>query len=152
MSSIDMKKAISTGRLVPFAIAVVGLLLTAAVQAAVPGITGPTFNLVATPEFVTQPDGNFVYSWGYGCDALNPPASFVPANVSGNASCSTMQVPGPTLIVTEGQTVTVNLTNNLPASAGNTSILFPGFILTSATGVQGLLTMEAAQGTPAQYT
>src|SRR5258706_8537284 len=151
MGSIDMKKAISTAQLVPVALAMVGLLLTTAAPAAVPGITGPTFNLVATPEFVTQPDGNFVYSWGYGCDALNPPAAFVPANVSASGTCSTMQVPGPTLIVTEGQTVTVNLTNNLPTSAGNTSILFPGFTLTSATGAQGLLTKEAAQGTPAQY-
>ena len=38
-----------------------------------------------------------------------------------------MQLPGPTLIVTQGDTVTVTLTNNLPAAAGNTSILFPGF-------------------------
>jgi len=44
-----------------------------------------------------------------------------------------MQVPGPTLIVTEGQTVTVTLTNSLPTSAGNTSILFPGFSV-AATG------------------
>src|SRR5882724_9895359 len=151
MSSISMKKAISTVQLVPVALAMAGLLLTAAVNAAVPGITGPTFNLVATPEFVTQPDGNFVYSWGYGCNALNAPTGFVPANVSGSATCPTMQVPGPTLVVTEGQTVTVNLTNNLPASAGNTSILFPGFTLTSSTGVQGLLTMEAAPGSTAQY-
>ncbi len=41
-----------------------------------------------------------------------------------------MQVPGPTLIVTEGQTVTVTLTNSLPTAAGNTSILFPGFNVT----------------------
>src|SRR5258706_13385992 len=113
MSSSDMKKAISTAQLVPVALAMVGLLLTTAAPAAVPGITGPTFNLVATPEFVTHPDGNFVYSWGYGCDPLNPPADFVPANLSASGTCSTMQVPGPTLIVTEGQTVTVNLTNNL---------------------------------------
>jgi len=38
-----------------------------------------------------------------------------------------MQIPGPTLIVHQGDMVTVNLTNNLPAAAGNTSILFPGF-------------------------
>jgi len=37
----------------------------------------------------------------------------------------------PTLVVTEGQTVTVTLTNALPTAAGNTSILFPGFTLTS---------------------
>ena len=35
------------------------------------------------------------------------------------------------MVVTEGATVTINLTNNLPTAAGNTSILFPGFQLTS---------------------
>jgi FtsP/CotA-like multicopper oxidase with cupredoxin domain len=64
-----------------------------------------------------------------------------------------MQVPGPTLVVTEGQTVTVALTNNLPTAAGNTSILFPGFTLTSTLGgVTGLLTQEAAPGTTVTYT
>src|SRR5438477_9121153 len=65
-----------------------------------------------------------------------------------------MQVPGPTLIVTEGQTVTVNLTNNLPTAAGNTSILFPGFNVTpsGAGAVQGLLTTEAAPGGTVTYT
>lgn len=48
-----------------------------------------------------------------------------------NQICPTMQVPGPTLIVTQGQTVTVNLTNALPAAAGNTSILVPGFQVAS---------------------
>src|SRR2546427_2735491 len=64
-----------------------------------------------------------------------------------------MQVPGPTLIVTQGQTVTVNLTNNLPTAAGNTSILFPGFNLpTGSSGVAGLLTREAAPGGTVTYT
>src|SRR5947209_13379304 len=63
-----------------------------------------------------------------------------------------MQIPGPTLIVTEGQTVSVILTNNLPASAGNTSILFPGFNVTPTGGVAGLLTQEAAPGTTVTYT
>jgi FtsP/CotA-like multicopper oxidase with cupredoxin domain len=63
-----------------------------------------------------------------------------------------MQVPGPTLIVTQGQTVTVNLTNNLPAAAGNTSILFPGFnVATGSSGVAGLLTREAAPGSTVSY-
>ncbi len=61
-----------------------------------------------------------IYSWGYGCDGTFTP-TFAPAMT--NTGCSTMQIPGPTLIVTEGQTVTVQLTNNLPAQAGNTSIL-----------------------------
>jgi FtsP/CotA-like multicopper oxidase with cupredoxin domain len=63
-----------------------------------------------------------------------------------------MQIPGPTLIVTEGQTVTVNLKNGLPNAAGNTSILFPGFNVTSTTGVAGLLAHEAAPGATVSYT
>jgi FtsP/CotA-like multicopper oxidase with cupredoxin domain len=69
-----------------------------------------------------------------------------------------MQIPGPTLIVTQGQTVTVTLTNSLPARAGKTSILFPGFKVTTscsatpAAGVIGLLTCEAAAGSAVTYT
>jgi len=65
-----------------------------------------------------------------------------------------MQVPGPTLIVTEGDSVSVTLTNNLPASAGNTSILFPGFKVTSpaGSGVAGLLAQEAVPGGSVTYT
>jgi hypothetical protein len=69
-----------------------------------------------------------------------------------------MQVPGPTLVVTEGQTVTVTLQNGLPSAAGNTSILFPGFVVTSScsastpAGVQGLLACEAAPGGTVTYT
>src|SRR5205807_2371221 len=85
--------------------------------------------------------------------ALPAGQSFVPATTT-TPFCTTMQVPGPTLVVTEGQTVTVTLTNNLPASAGNTSILFPGFTLTSACPAanQGLLTCEAAPGGSVTYT
>src|SRR5438309_7120515 len=63
-----------------------------------------------------------------------------------------MQVPGPTLIVTQGQTVTVNLINQLPSAAGNTSILFPGFNVTTTGGVPGLLTQEAAHLGTVTYT
>ena len=67
-----------------------------------------------------------------------------------------MQVPGPTLIVHENDAVTVNLINQLPTAAGNTSILFPGFQLTStcpnsATNPQGLLTCEAVPGGTVTY-
>jgi FtsP/CotA-like multicopper oxidase with cupredoxin domain len=40
----------------------------------------------------------------------------------------------------------VTLINNLPPSAGNTSILFPGFNVTATGGVTGLMTQEAAPG------
>jgi FtsP/CotA-like multicopper oxidase with cupredoxin domain len=141
-----MNKKIAKTQLLLALMVAVALLLAPAAQAAAPGITGPTFNLTAQPAFITQPDGSFVYSWGYGCNGaptgFNPPASLMQ-----NANCPTMQVPGPTLIVTQGQTVTVNLVNNLPARAGNTSILFPGFNVTTTGGVAGLLTQEAVPAT-----
>jgi FtsP/CotA-like multicopper oxidase with cupredoxin domain len=128
--------------------------LAATAHAAAPGITGPTFNLTAQPAFLNQPDGSSVYSWGYGCNGA--PTGFRPSMPGQN--CSTMQVPGPTLIVTEGDSVTVNLQNNLPNPAGNTSILFPGFQVTTScasntpAGQQGLLTCEAAPGKSVTYT
>ena len=140
----------------------VGALLCAAllagnVRAAAPGIIGtgsagqPHFALTAAPGHISQPDGNTVYSWGYGC--ASPPGSdrFLPANIP-NAKCPDMQLPGPTLIVHQDDVVTVTLTNNLPAAAGNTSILFPGFSVTSPDGVAGLLTQEAAHAGTVTYT
>ena len=132
---------------------VMAVTITALSYAAVPGITGgatsPTFNLTAQSAFLNQPDGAGVYAWGYGCNGA--PAGFLPLAIT-NPTCNSMQVPGPTLIVTEGQTVTVNLTNGLPAAAGNTSILFPGFQVTPSGGVAGLLTQEAPPGGTVTYT
>ncbi|MDE3009649.1 MAG: multicopper oxidase family protein [Pseudomonadota bacterium] len=129
-------------------------LFATAAHAAAPGITGPTFNLQASQAYITQPDGQAVYSWGYGCNGA--PGGYAPAAIGG-AFCNAMQLPGPTLIVTEGQTVTVNLTNNLPAVAGNTSMLFPGFNVTTScaatvpAGAPGLLTCEAAPAATVSY-
>src|ERR1700740_357512 len=149
MRATKMNKTISIARwlLAPM----MALLLAVAAHAATPGITGgtggtATFNLTAQAAYISQPDGQAVYSWGYGCDPVNQPAGFAPAAIAG-PFCNTMQVPGPTLIVTEGQSVSVTLTNGFPPSAGNTSILLPGFTLTSTSnGVAGLLTQEAAPG------
>src|ERR1700722_10175836 len=157
MSSMTMNKVTSMNRLLSLLTLAASALLAAAAQAAAPGITGgagsaATFNLVAQPANLNQPDGNAIYSWGYGCNGA--PTGFAPAAIAG-ATCPTMQVPGPTLIVTEGQTVTVTLTNGLPAAAGSTSILFPGFILqpfAGGNGVPGLLTQEAVPGGTVTYT
>src|SRR5664279_3076289 len=109
MRPMNMKYAFLT-RLLLAATAAVGLL-PATAHAAAPGITGPTFNLIAQPAYITQPDGQSIYSWGYGCNG--DPAGYAPAAIT-TRFCKTMQIPGPTLIVTEGQTVTVTLTNGLP--------------------------------------
>src|SRR6266566_950933 len=150
MREMTMKKAISqiAHMLAPI---VLVFSLAASAYAAVPGITGPTFNLTAQQAYLNQPDGEAVYSWGYGCDPAHAPAGFQPAGIAG-AACNSMQVPGPTLIVTEGQTVTINLLNGLPTAVGNTSILFPGFNVTPTGGVAGLLTQEAAPGGTVTYT
>ena len=154
-----MKQSRSARALLVGAVALFSLHFTTA-QAAVPGITtaNATFNLTASADYLTAPDGAMIYSWGYGCSPGFAP-SFLPATVDfpvGN--CPLMQLPGPTMIVHEGDTVTVTLTNSLPLAAGNTSMLFPGFNVTATGGVAGQLTTEAtpasgaALGLPVTYT
>ena len=65
MNATNTKMTISKTRL--FVLLVLALLLTAAAEAAAPGITGPAFNLTAQANYLSQPDGQAVYSWGYGC-------------------------------------------------------------------------------------
>ncbi len=150
MRSTNMKNALLKARMVLGIMAAVASL-TGVSNAAAPGITGPSFSLVAQPAYLTQPDGQSIYSWGYGCSVQ--PAGWAPSAITPPSSgCPGMQVPGPTLIVTEGDTVSVALTNNLPASAGNTSILFPGFTMLPFTdGTPGLVTQEAAHGSSVTY-
>ena len=142
MMPLTMKSSTLLG-LLTAAGAMLGLLPVQSAQAAVPGIAGTSFNLVASADFTSQPDGASIYSWGYGCD----PTAYQPAFAPFNGTCPQMQLPGPTLIVTAGTMFTVTLTNNLPPAAGNTSIVFPGLtVTTNGTGVAGLLTQEAANG------
>jgi FtsP/CotA-like multicopper oxidase with cupredoxin domain len=126
-------------------------------SASTPGISANTggagtFNLVANQGYSSQPDGAQIYSWGYGCPALST-ATYRPAAFAALGFCPTMQLPGPTLIVTENATtpVTVTLTNNLPKGAGNTSIVFAGQTVTATGGTQGLLAMEAVPGGTVTY-
>jgi manganese oxidase len=85
------------------------------------GLTGPKFDLVAAPGYLSTPEGNSLYFWGYGEKAA--------------------QYSGPTLIVNQDDEVTVTLVNNLPVK---TSITFPGQSgVTAEGGSSGLLTQEA---------
>ncbi len=136
--------------------AVAGAALGGTALAASPGITGGAaggshavvFDLDAAPAYITQPDGQMIYSWGYGCNSA--PSNYLPSGIGG-ASCGSMQIPGPTLIVYEGDQVTVTLHNSLPAPAGNTSILFPGFQVSTSGGAAGLLTQEATPQNTVTY-
>ncbi|MDX9786297.1 MAG: multicopper oxidase domain-containing protein [Desulfobacterales bacterium] len=89
------------------------LLIAGSVQAMMPGmidgITGPDFTLTAKSGHISTPEGNSVYFWGF-------------ANATGTDT-PIVQYPGPTLIVNQGDSVTVALTNTLPV---NVSIVFPG--------------------------
>ena len=126
---MDKQVKISAMLLAP---ALLALALDAA--AAIPGIgrvaggtdcagSACTFNLTARTGHIILGDGNSLLAWGYGTGAE-------------------MQYPGPTLIVNQGDTVTVNLTNTLRMPA---SIVFPGQAgVVASGGVAGLLTSEAA--------
>jgi len=65
-----------------------------------------TVNLWAKDGYMSTPDGNSIYFWGFTGDANRP-----------------AQLPGPRIVITQGQEVTVNLTNTL---AKPVSIVFPG--------------------------
>lgn len=67
--------------------------------------TGPTFDLSTGSGHISMPDGNVLFSWGY------------------STTSRSFQLPGPVLCVTEGQKVTITLTNYLDE---DTSLVFPG--------------------------
>ena len=165
MRPMNMKNATCMTQLFLALVVAATLSLARPAFAAAPGIIGTgttagTFTLTAQDAYLNQPDGNAIYSWGYGCVSNPPKSSFVPAAAFAfPPTCNTMQVPGPTMVVTEGQTVTITLNNQLPTAVGNTSILFPGFKVTNSCGTtgatapqQGLLTCEAVPGGSVTYT
>jgi hypothetical protein len=113
----------------------VTMFLPGTAAATINGVTGPSFSLVASEGTISVADGGSIYSWGYH-----------------TADNTMMQLPGPTLIVTEGQSVQVTLHNDLPVAAGNVSIVFPGQSVTTSGGVAGEITQEAPNGGDVTYT
>ena len=79
------------------------------------GVAGqPVFNLTTRTGYISLPDGNTAFMWGY------------------SSGFDGFQHPGPVLCVNEGDTVTVILHNTLPE---RTSIAFPGQDAVQADGV-----------------
>jgi len=111
----------------------IALLVSVSAHASIQGLTGTSFNLTASAGYISVPDGGSIYSWGY-------------------SNGGTMQLPGPTLKVVAGSTVTVTLTNKLPSAAGNVSIVFQGHEVTASGGVAGDLVQEATPGSSVTYT
>ncbi|MDX9895086.1 MAG: multicopper oxidase domain-containing protein [Desulfofustis sp.] len=128
------KKLFSNHRLIPV-LAVALLLLSVSGASAghtgIDGITGTTFNLAAKADHITTADGGNYLIWGYADQGNND-------GFAGQRA----QYPGPTLIVKQGQTITVTLTNHLPEPT--VSIIFPGQEgVTAIGGTAGLLTQES---------
>ncbi len=120
-----MKTLIANKKTWMGAILSVLLGVTACVHAEILGTTGTTFNLKASGSYIYTPDGGSILVWGYGLDT----------------SPYGMQYPGPTLIVNQGDTVTINLTNDLAVPV---SMMFPGQEGVTATGgTAGLITQES---------
>ena len=127
-----------------FASALLATGLTAQAASAgisIPGITGPSFALVAKQDHVSTPEGGSYLLWGYAQPGKRA------------------QYPGPTMIVNEGDTVTVTLTNALPSSTGqNASITFFGIegvtaaCATPSDCVDGPITKEAKAYKTVAYT
>lgn len=107
----------------------------AQVEGVVDGIPGSTFALTAKADRISTPEGGSFLFWGF-------------AAGGGRA-----QYPGPTLIVNQGDPVSITVTNALPATDGQrVALAFPGQAGVTAscgagsTCVQGPIAMEAASG------
>lgn len=106
---------------IPLLAAVLVMASMTPARAFIDGLTGTTFNFIADKGRLTTPDGASLLFWGFG---------------NAGAPMPKPQYPGPTLIVNEGDVVTINLTNMLPEPV---SLVFPGLemLTRSAPVVQG---------------
>jgi hypothetical protein len=111
MRSYFVKTTLKTSTL-----AVIFLLLGASVSFA------QSVNLTAAPANTTLPDGTMVPMWGYSCTAMSAPATC--ASLNPNAAGTTPW--SPVVITVPPGNLTINLTNNLPASVPETSLVIVG--------------------------
>lgn len=94
-----------------------------------------TVELCAKTGVLALPGGGSTPIWGF-------------VNNSGGGCTGVATLPGPEIRVNEGDTVIINLTNDL---ATPTSIVIAGQSLTASGGVPGLLTQEAPPGGTVSY-
>lgn len=124
------------GSVVALFTAMLLLFPTGQAEAAIDGVTGTKFRIVAKTDYVSTADGGSMQFWGYSLGASRP------------------QYPGPTLIVNEGEEITITHINRLKVAGGgpapNTSIVFPGMQVKATCAKPGIdtcadgdLTMEA---------
>ena len=119
------------------------LFASAGAQAAITGISGTSFNLTAKVDHVSTADGGSMLLWGFA-----------------DGAAARAQYPAPTLILNQGDTITIDVQNQLtvagPGAPPNVSIVFPGLDVTASCVAggcpQGVLTMEAAPAGTVRYT
>ncbi len=120
------------GALVPSGAAAAGPITSPACSAV--GTT-VTCNLWAKTGTLSLPGGGSVTFWGYATTAADPPT-----------------IPGPAIVANQGDSVTVNLTNLLPAS---TAIVFDGQAMvpdtTGAAALVGTKSYTFTASTPGTY-
>jgi FtsP/CotA-like multicopper oxidase with cupredoxin domain len=123
-----MKNSINIiSRLAPLLLASFALDASAAID----GLSGKSFSFTARHDHLSTADGGSLLFWGYSDDA--------------GSTYGAPQYPGPTLIVNQGETVTIALSNALDEPV---SMVFPGqggvtATCTSGSCVDGELTLEA---------
>jgi len=134
-----MSRTTFTARFQISMLVLAGLLAPRHALARVEGVSGSSFTLTAKADRITTPDGGSIYFWGF------------------TSGAGRAQYPGPTLIVTEGQGVSITVVNDLPAQFNQRVSLavggLSGVVATCATSpcVQGPITMEAGQGGAVTY-
>ena len=110
---------------------------SAGAQARIDGInaSGATLQFTAKAGELSTPDGGSIHFWGYQEDNNlgDLPAGALP------------QYPGPTLIMDQNSTVTINLTSELPFGQ-HASIIFPGHSVEATGGSAGAMTRESTGG------
>jgi FtsP/CotA-like multicopper oxidase with cupredoxin domain len=120
-----MKRRLFT-RVGPLAVAVMVFLSlpvgSAYAGAQIDGLTGTNFSFTAKSDYISGADGLSLHIWGF-------------ANGAGRA-----QYPGPTLIVNEGDTISIRLKNELHLGTPipePVSLVFPGQEGVTATAISG---------------
>ncbi len=112
------------------------------------GITGPNFELYAYPFNMNLPEGTSLYMWGFG--DMKAGANATHPEGQGYAM---PQYPAPTLIVNQGETVTITVTNyGVPDPV---SLVVTGHQVAStclSADCSGLVTEAAEMGETVRYT
>jgi len=98
----------------------------------IPGITNTTINFTAGANYLSTGEGNSLLFWGL-------------ANGAG-----VVQYPSPTIIATQGDTLTITVANQLPVPV---SLVFPGQSdVVASGGVPGTIVQEAPTNGSVTYT